>query len=382
MRRPGVAAAAIAAVLAAATDSAAGSARLEALRAAPKGTAGSLAFLGPRTRQCARTPSRRRYVSTRGSNANPGTRRQPWRTIAKALRASRPGDGIYVRSGTYSEWAVQTGSGTAQAPISLRAYPGERPTLTGRIKIEGDYFCVSGFNFRGRTPANTSSVLIYVSGAHHVEIAKNRIQKSFMSGIFIGDEGDLSSDVNIVANYIAGNGTHERFDHGVYFGHGNGGLVANNVVVGNIAVGLKIAPEANHVIVTQNTVVHNGFTGVIVGGELGWSSNDDLIVNNVVAGNEGWGIRSYWEQSVGSGNLALRNLVFANAEGSFWFPGGGLVQRESIRANPRFVSTSNYRLRADSPAVNRAIRQYSMRVDVAGRARTSRGAPDLGAYER
>jgi hypothetical protein len=136
------------------------------------------------------------------------------------------------------------------------------------------------------------------------------------------------------------------------------------------------------VIVTQNTVVRNGFNGIIVGGELRWSSNDNLIVNNVVVDNAGWGIRSYWEQSVGSGNLALRNLVFANAEGPFWFPGGGLLERESIRANPRFVSANNYRLKANSPAIGRAIRAYSMRADFAGRARARRGAPDLGAYER
>jgi hypothetical protein len=203
-----------------------------------------------------------------------------------------------------------------------------------------------------------------------------------MSGIYVGDEGDLSSDVSIISNLITGNGTHDRLDHGIYFGHGNGGVVANNVAVGNIAVGLKIAPEANHMIVTQNTVVRNGYAGIIVGGELGWSSNDDLIVNNVVTSNKGWGIRSYWERSVGSGNVALRNLVFANTEGAFWFPRGGMVARESIRADPRFASPNNYRLRAHSPAINRAIRAYSMRVDYAGRARTSKGGPDLGAYER
>jgi hypothetical protein len=380
MARSGVAPAAIAILLAAVSGSAAASTPLAAQWA--QANAGSGTLLGPGARLCSRTPHRRRYVSTNGSNANPGTRTHPWRTIARALRGSQPGDAIYVRSGTYPDWAVQTGSGTAAAPISLRAYPGEHPVYTGRLKVEGDYFCVKGFNFQGRTSANASSVLIYVSGAKHVEIAKNRIQKSFMSGIYVGDEGDLSSDVNIIANYIVDNGTHDRFDHGVYFGHGSGGLVANNVVLGNIAVGLKIAPEANHVIVTQNTVVHNGFNGIIVGGELRWSSNDNLIVNNVVVDNAGWGIRSYWEQSVGSGNLALRNLVFANAEGPFWFPGGGLLERESIRANPRFVSANNYRLKANSPAIGRAIRAYSMRADFAGRARARRGAPDLGAYER
>jgi hypothetical protein len=287
-----------------------------------------------------------------------------------------------MRSGTYTGWAGEGRSGTADAPISLRAFPNERPTITGRLKIEGDYFCLAGLRFVGRTSANTSSVLIYVSGAHHVEILDNAIQDSFMSGIYVGDEGDLSSDVSIIGNYIRGNGTHSRFDHGVYFGHVDQGLIANNLVARNIAVGLKIAPEANNVIVTQNTVVGNGYAGIIVGGELSWSSNHDLVVNNVVADNKGWGIRSYWEKTVGSENLALRNLVFANTAGPFWFPRGGMTQRRSILADPRFVSGANYRLRPASPGVNRAIPAYSMPFDFDGRVRGSSGRPDLGAFER
>jgi hypothetical protein len=337
--------------------------------------------LDSQARLCSRTPSKRRYVSAQGSDSSEGTLKHPWRTLARAFRSAVPGEAVYLRSGTYPGFAVQVRSGTANAPISLRAFPNERPTITGRLKIAGDYFCVAGLRFQGRTQANESSVLIYVSGAHHVVILDNVIQDSFMSGIFVGDEGDLSSDVSIIGNYIRGNGTHVRFDHGVYFGHVDRGLIANNLVVQNIAVGLKIAPEANNVVATQNTVVRNGFAGVIVGGELSWSSNNDLVVNNIVAYNKGWGIRSYWEKNVGSGNLALRNLVFGNTSGPFWFP-GGMKQERSILTNPRFVSAVNYRLRATSPGVNRAIRAYSMPVDFVGRARRSRGQPDLGAFER
>jgi hypothetical protein len=194
-----------------------------------------------------------------------------------------------------------------------------------------------------------------------------------MSGIYVGDEDDPSGDVSIIENYIRGNGTHDKFDHGVYFGHVNQGLISNNLVVGNRALGLKIEPEANDVIVTQNTVVRNGTSGIVVGGEESWSSNDNLVVNNVAALNAEWGIRSYWEQSIGSANRAVRNLVFSNrAAGAFWFPGGGMVEQQSIAANPRFVAPGNYRLRARSPAINRAIPAFSMRFDLAGRQATVR----------
>ncbi|HMJ00421.1 MAG TPA: right-handed parallel beta-helix repeat-containing protein [Gaiellaceae bacterium] len=334
------------------------------------------------SRPCNRTPSTRRYVSARGSDRNGGTLKRPWRTIGRALRTSVPGEAVYVRAGVYPEWAIEARGGTANAPISLRAYAGEHPVITGRLKIEGAFFCVTGFRFKGGTSANMQGVLIYLAGAHHIEILRNTIMNAFMSGIYVGDEGDLSGDVSIIGNYIRDNGTHDRFDHGVYFGHVNQGLISNNLVVGNRALGLKIEPEANDVTVTQNTVVGNGTSGITVGGEENWSSNDTLVVNNIVVGNAAWGIRSYWEQSIGSGNRALRNLVFANGAGAFWFPGGGMDEQESIRANPRFVAPGDYRLRAGSPAVNRAIRAFSMRFDFDGRRRPSGSAPDLGAFER
>jgi hypothetical protein len=332
-------------------------------------------------RPCSRKPSRRRYVAVSGSDGSAGTLSRPWRTIGKALKSAAAGDAIYVRSGTYPEWVVAQRHGTTAHPIKLLAYPGERPVITGLLKIEGAYFCVRGLRFKGKTSANTDETLIYVSGAQHVEILRNTLLNAFKSGIYVGDEGDISEDVSIISNVIRDNGTSSRFDHGIYLGHVREGLIANNLLVDNRAIGVKVEPEANDMVVTQNTVANNGKDGIVVGGELNWSSNDNLVVNNIVAFNQAWGIRTYWEESIGSGNRALRNLVFGSGEGDFWFPGGGLSAQRSIRVDPRFIGGGNFRLRAGSPALNRAIPGFSMRYDITGRLRP-RGRADLGAFER
>ena len=350
----------------------------------PRTSVASLAFakeLETRAQPCSQKPTRRRYVSSTGSDRARGSLSHPWRTIGAALRRAAPGDVVYVRSGTYPEWATTRRDGTARNSITLRAYPGERPVVTGRLKIEDAFFCVQGLRFLGRTSANTNQTLIYVSGASHVEILRNKIMNAAMSGIFVGDDGDLSEDVSIVGNEIRGNGNRDRFDHGIYLGHLRGGLIANNLVSENRAIGVKVEPEADDVIVTQNTVVDNGKDGVVVGGEEGWSSNGNLVVNNIIAFNRAWGIRTYWEDRTGSGNRAVRNLIFRNEEGNVWLPGGGMSVVKSIFANPRFVGTDNYRLRAGSPALNRALPAFSMRVDMNGRQR-HRGRADLGALER
>jgi len=332
-------------------------------------------------RPCSRKPSRRRYVAVSGSDGSAGTLSRPWRTIGKALKSAAAGDAIYVRSGTYPEWVVAQRNGTSAHPIKLLAYPGERPVFTGLLKIEGAFFCVSGLRFIGKTAANTNEALIYVSGAHHVEILRNTIVSAFKSSIYVGDEGDLSEDVSLISNVVRDNGTSGHFDHGIYLGHVRGGLIANNLVVDNRAIGVKVGPEANDMVVTQNTVVDNGQDGIVVEGEENWSSNDNLVLNNIVAFNHAWGIKTYWEQSIGSGNRALRNLVFGSGEGDFWFPGGGLTAQRSIRADPRFIGDGNFRLRAVSPGLNRAMPAFSMRYDITGRLR-SRGRADLGAFER
>jgi hypothetical protein len=343
--------------------------------------AGSSRAFRHASRPCSRAPSRRRYVSPAGKDSNAGTIKRPWSSIPRALRAARPGDAIYVREGIYGQWAVTSRNGTVSTPISLRAYPGEHPVLTGRLKIASAYFCVTGFRLAGEASANVDSVLIYVSGAHQVEILRNEILNSSLSGIYVGDEGDRSEDISIIGNFIHDNGTHTNLDHGIYFGYGSG-LIANNLVVHNLAQGIKLGPDAQATIATANTVTGNGRSGVLVGGDENWSSNDNLVVNNIVAFNDGWGIRTYWEQEVGSRNVALRNLVFANRPAQFWFPRGGMVEQESIRADPRFVSAGNYRLRAGSPAINRAIAAFSMPFDFNGRGRPIGAGPDLGAYER
>ena len=72
-------------------------------------------------------------VSPTGSDANPGTASQPWRTFTKALRSLQPGDALYARGGgTYTE-RVEPALTPASAvkPILVAAYPGERPVIRG-----------------------------------------------------------------------------------------------------------------------------------------------------------------------------------------------------------------------------------------------------------
>jgi hypothetical protein len=74
------------------------------------------------------------YVATNGNDSASGASiNTPFRSLAKAVSVSSPGNLIYMRGGTYTTNAtISIGSshnGTAANPIRLRAYPGEHPIL-------------------------------------------------------------------------------------------------------------------------------------------------------------------------------------------------------------------------------------------------------------
>ncbi|MFN2513766.1 MAG: hypothetical protein ABR568_20400, partial [Pyrinomonadaceae bacterium] len=90
------------------------------------------------------------YVSPSGSSSGDGSQANPWDLVTAMNHpaAVRPGDTIYLRAGTYrldltSEpdttfWSL---TGTAGAPITVRAYPGERAIIDidHRLSIFGNY---------------------------------------------------------------------------------------------------------------------------------------------------------------------------------------------------------------------------------------------------
>lgn len=70
------------------------------------------------------------YVSTSGSDSNPGTQAAPFRTIAHAVDKMVAGDTTYVKGGVYREGNIRFGrSGTESAPIKLLNAPGEFPII-------------------------------------------------------------------------------------------------------------------------------------------------------------------------------------------------------------------------------------------------------------
>lgn len=100
------------------------------------------------------------YVSTLGSDANPGTLALPFKTITKAVSVVVAGDIIYLRGGShlYSSKISVTKIGTATNKFYLLAYPGDsRPILdfssmavnssNRGMQLSGQYWVIKGIDF-------------------------------------------------------------------------------------------------------------------------------------------------------------------------------------------------------------------------------------------
>jgi hypothetical protein len=337
------------------------------------------------------------YVSTTGSDSNPGTAAQPFRTITYAYSQVGPGTTILVAPGTYTDytsgWGLHLGkSGTASSPIVLQSQVRGGAVIDGQfasdrntgIYIDGTYNVVIGF---GITRAPTTGVVLYGNSNQILndEIYNNGTQGSTDpegQGIYSGH----GTSGNVYdGNYIHDNGyAGSNLDHGLYL-CGQNEVVANNVVLRNAAYGLQIAGynTVSGMKVYNNVFAYNGKSGII----LWMSLNGVDIENNIIYKNGILGIDSY--EATGSGVVVDHNLVFGNGSGNYDFTDSGSDYSYSlgttISSDPLFANDTSSgfdaHLSAGSPAIGAGLNLSSVfTYDLADAPRPSTGAWDLGAY--
>ena len=328
------------------------------------------------------------YVATTGSDTNPGTLSQPWKTVQKALNALQPGQRALVRAGTYTQDHYFGRAGTATAPITVAAYPGERPVLhaaatsgdTYPMQITGSYFRLQGFvieNAKG-----ISSTNVYLDGsAHHVEISDNEIRFSQDQGVFVEA---TTHHLQLLGNLIHDNGlghvTGQHQSHGIYI-EGADHLVANNVIHDHpFGFGIQVYPQNSGTLVVGNTVVKSGYSGLVVGGPGGVSGI--TIRNNVFAWNSQYGVSH--DSSCPTNTLVDNNVLYGNGSGTVQ---GGCAGMSTSAGNktsdPLFVDLAarNLHLRTGSPAAEYGRSDFSPPVDYDGQSRPRGAVPDAGADE-
>jgi len=259
------------------------------------------------------------YVATNGSDSNPGTEAQPWRTVQKAADTLVAGDTVYIRTGTYPERVVPLNSGEEGSDIVYAAYPGETVTVDGAgvdvpewaglIDLTGRSFIqVSGLRVVNATtnPHNTG---ILVDTCDHVVIEKNYVANTNDSGIGVWTSTNVTVDGNEVnqvcqalwnecisvggsnAVEVKNNLVHDCPKEGICTKDGSfNAKVFANEVHHTAAVGFYVDAQDEHthdIEVFGNISHESPENGFALASEVGGLLENIKVYNNVAYGN-GW----------------------------------------------------------------------------------------------
>ncbi len=339
------------------------------------------------------------YMSPTGSDSGSGTITSPWKTLTHGAAALKAGDILYVRGGTY-DWGDNNGSslsianGTATAPITIKAYPGETPVFDGTSSII-EFTEIGNSSFivlDGLTLQNYSGDAIEIwNSAHDITIQNCVVQNI---GTDINQDQGLYVEAN-TANIIIRNNLIKNVASGAIQGwHGpnvNGLQIYNNVIL-NCSIGIVLGDEGQNVQIYNNTI-DNCQLGI----DLGQAGQNDpvgvvnlVMENNIISNSSVGGLR------VGSFDSAQvrgdYNCYYGNAVDIIWAgtnyslsglksakPEASLNEQHSITANPSYVSasTGNYQLNSGSPAIGAGTPLTLFNTNITGAVRASW---DIGAY--
>ncbi len=209
------------------------------------------------------------YVAAVGNDSNSGSADSPFATIQKALNTVKPGQTIYVHSGTYTALNTFVNSGTENNYITLRNYPGEKPFLTmsdntdgAVIRLNGnDYIKIEGLEIGGYS-SNTAQGIVLDSDENHIIIRNNDIHNIATTKPEENQEGEA----NAILCY--GEGKTEELSI-------NNIAIENNTVHNNTTgwcESVSVAGNVKYVNIINNTVYNNTNIGIDFYGNGGYCS--------------------------------------------------------------------------------------------------------------
>ena len=175
------------------------------------------------TTEAATGPNTTYYVDgSNGSDANPGSQSQPWRTIQKAAQNATPGNTIIVEAGSYPEHISVGRSGSSNAPVTFQA---SGSVVTQGFTVKADYITIKGFEITDTPNADVDGVGIFVQGSHCV-LENNYVHYATRGGILIN--GPQSTGCTVRNNKL-----YRNSQYGIEL-YGQNHLIENNEIWGTI----------------------------------------------------------------------------------------------------------------------------------------------------
>jgi hypothetical protein len=357
------------------------------------------------------------YVSTTGSDSNPGTSAAPFQTIGKASQVASPGTTVYVAPGTYVGDVHVTAPGvTYKSTVKWGAVivpAASSSNLTGFWNDRAANVTIDGFLVDGSTNPGQWTAGIYCD-ATNCTIRNNKvvniatappgsINPSGATGIeidgYYGDTGGFILN-NVVGNVGLPNPGY-NLRHCIYLA-AYGTTVQNNIIFGcHEGYGIESWHGASQLTISNNLIFHS-VRGVQVGsgnitGAMYNGGNDyTMVFNNIVFDGDltDWrtlGIEEGADSSTG-GSIGTHNQYSNNCVSVAGAWNLSVSSHENdANGTPTFVNyqpdgSGDYHLVDGSYCTDQGIPslggQFAPAADFDGIARPVGGLYDIGPYER
>lgn len=238
------------------------------------------------------------YVSTSGSNSNPGTEADPYLSIQYAISQMQPGDELVIRSGTYNE----TLSVISKNNLKIRNYKEESVTIQSTsdfnfvscsnitlagIKISTNLgingcssFKATGLDIQGAVVINnnskecelsasvihnyTGTAAVLIDDARSIQVTNNVIRNNTTAGLKL--TGGKAVNEDIYCNTFYGNSADISIYYGAASGNPTSNRIKNNIFSSEIQIG-------NSSLLTGNTFNYNCYNSTNLSQRIGYISD-------------------------------------------------------------------------------------------------------------
>ena len=272
------------------------------------------------------------FISPTGSSNGDGSANSPWdlRTALSHPSAVDPGDTIWLRGGTYRGGFVSTLTGTADNPITVRAYPGEHVVIDiydsnprTRFDIRGDYSHFIGLEFTSTDPKPRITSLPHIPedidrGALNIYGSHVKLINSVMHDLLGGlgfwasaEGGEVSGNI-IYNNGALGPGA--KLLHGIYTNNTQDTKrIADNFIFNDSGYGLHVYDNKDNsgYYIEGNTIFNNGGPEIFVG-VTGSVQNVTLLENYTFNPGANDEVQLGYPWGTDNKNLALSDNYFAS----------------------------------------------------------------------
>ena len=269
----------------------------------------------------AATPSSsgpRYYVAPWGNDGNSGSLQAPWATLHHASYLLEPGETIILRGGIYVNdyLTVPSGVTTQQQPITVAAYPGEVPMLSGSgpygtiisiysptvidgltcmrsdtndvVDIWASYVTVQNCTFK-----ETNGQFIRINGTSNITIQNNVLDTNGYIDTDGEDDAIVmlgASNVLIQNNYGTRNGHY--FADAIYnsaFGPSKNIVLRDNTIEQHWGGGIGETGQGSlNMLVENNRISHVGEGVAYIKSDLLLIASNNIVRNNILAKEAGW----------------------------------------------------------------------------------------------